>query len=227
MQGIKERCSVLGPGCTASLAPSGEPTVLLGRCPLCHRAACRACKGQRVIAGRRVRVCAACHAKMPPRQTIALEARFWSKVRKDGPEIRPGLGPCWLWTGAPKPNGYGNIGIGGRGNGTLYAHRLSWQMANGRDPGDLEVCHRCDVRLCVRPDHLFLGTQLDNMADMRTKGRAAIHERHGSAKLTISEVAEIRARSNAGASRASLAREFGVSESTIRSVALHRDWRGV
>lgn len=86
--------------------------------------------------------------------------RFWSKVHiTDG---------CWLWTGALR-NGYGRFGS----RPFKYAHRVSWELANG-PTGDLKVLHRCDNPRCVRPDHLFLGTQLDNMRDRSAKGRTAV-----------------------------------------------------
>lgn len=102
-------------------------------------------------------------------RSMPAEERFWSKVDKNGPEARPGLGPCWLWTAFVKDNGYGNFGRGA-GDG-VYSHRYSFELASGAIPEGLCVLHRCDVRHCVRPDHLFLGTELDNAQDRDAKGR--------------------------------------------------------
>lgn len=87
--------------------------------------------------------------------------RFWSHVVKsDG---------CWIWTaGTYKHGGYGLISIGDRNHRT---HRVAWILANGEIPEGLFVCHHCDNPPCVRPDHLFLGTNLDNMRDSNQKGR--------------------------------------------------------
>jgi hypothetical protein len=94
-----------------------------------------------------------------------LEQRFWRKVDKAGPN------ECWLWKGTlSEPNGYGLIS-NGHNKPWLRAHRVSWQLANGRDPGDLFVCHSCDNRTCVNPAHLWLGTNTDNLKDMVAKGR--------------------------------------------------------
>ncbi|RPJ19493.1 MAG: HNH endonuclease, partial [Planctomycetaceae bacterium] len=116
----------------------------------------------------------------------ALAERFWEKVRKtDG---------CWEWT-AFLVHGYGQFQRS-RAIGPQRAHRVSWELHNGPIPAGMCVCHRCDNRRCVRPDHLFLGTYADNSADMIRKGRARKGSRPGQAnhmsKLTDADVARIR-----------------------------------
>ena len=92
-----------------------------------------------------------------------------AKVNRSGPEARPGLGPCWLWTAFTKENGYGQFGRAKHDG--VYAHRFSYELHVGPVPEGLCVLHKCDVRSCVRPDHLFLGTERDNAHDRDTKGR--------------------------------------------------------
>lgn len=98
------------------------------------------------------------------RGTTTPKVRFWRHVSK-GPE-------CWLWTGAPNSAGYGMVGEGPAGaDRKILAHRLAWEIHFGPIPEGMFVCHHCDTPLCVRPDHLFLGTHTDNMRDMAAKGR--------------------------------------------------------
>ena len=93
---------------------------------------------------------------------IPLSVRFWDKVQKTE--------TCWLWYGATDPDGYASFKNPSKGYMDKAA-RISWELANGTIPEGLFVLHTCDNRLCVRPDHLFLGTQLDNIKDMVSKGR--------------------------------------------------------
>lgn len=98
-----------------------------------------------------------------------LDVRFWAKVNKDGPVVRPELGPCWIWTGEIAPNGYGRLDPGD--GETRYAHRISYKMHIGPLTAGMDCCHHCDRRACVRPSHFFEGTRRENMQDMSSKGR--------------------------------------------------------
>ena len=115
-----------------------------------------------------------------------LADRFWERVKKTA--------TCWLWTGATNGVGYGLIGKGRAGEGNAYAHRVSWEIHFGPIPAGLYVCHSCDNPPCVRPDHLFVASNSQNIIDARDKGR--LTRQHGTgrpnAKLTDADVAEIR-----------------------------------
>jgi hypothetical protein len=100
---------------------------------------------------------------------------------------------CWLWTASVNHKGYGEIGV--RASRIDVAHRVSWRLHRGPIPDGLLVLHKCDVRCCVNPDHLFLGTNDDNMEDMRRKGRARGFkgEMNCRCRLTAGQVLAIRA----------------------------------
>lgn len=103
-----------------------------------------------------------------PRKLIDPTIRFWKKVDKHGP-IHPTLGTeCWLWTGYQMPFGHGQLNVGDK---IVLTHRFSWELHHGPIPEGLSVLHHCDVPNCIRPDHLFLGTQKDNVQDAIQKGR--------------------------------------------------------
>ncbi len=75
---------------------------------------------------------------------------------------------CFVWLGCMSTSGYGRVRSDGK---TQQAHRVAWQQTNGVIPEGMQVCHKCDTRCCVNPDHLFLGTNGDNIRDMVAKGR--------------------------------------------------------
>lgn len=105
--------------------------------------------------------------------------RFWSKVQKFGPvpKGKPSLGRCWMWIPQMEQNRYGCFTLN---NKSVTAHRVSWELHRGPIPNSLMVLHHCDNRPCCNPDHLFLGTQLDNITDCVSKKRNAFGARHGS-----------------------------------------------
>lgn len=129
---------------------------------------------------------------------------------------------CNLWTGHIGKEGYGLTYL--PGCGTVSAHRLAYCQGNGLELEDikgLHVCHKCDVRHCVNPDHLFLGTHQDNMDDMVAKGRQRTPrgEKHGSCKLSDKQVVEIRELYATGQfTQAVIARRFRVHQSNISHI---------
>lgn len=158
----------------------------------------------------------------------SIEERFWPKVQKS-----PEADGCWLWMGrrVHLRGGYGVMRAGPKGTGVVLAHRVAYKITYGPIPAGLHVCHRCDNPPCVRPDHLFLGTPAENMADAAQKGRAASGERsgpqkhpermprgekHASAKLTDAQVQEIRRLAEeTSLSQREIAARFGVTPSNI------------
>lgn len=160
----------------------------------------------------------------------ALQKRFWSKV-----DVIENRSACWLWTASRYPLGYGRFAYGKRGS-NRSAHRIAWLLTHSGLPADMDVCHSCDNPLCCNPDHLWLGTARDNIRDMDAKGR----RRQGSfvpptrrgeespvAKLTETDVIQIRALHALGATQKSLAVSFGVSPQCVSAVCNRTVWRHV
>ena len=164
-----------------------------------------------------------------------LADRFWEKVKKtDG---------CWLWTGAiRKISGYGAFQVGVRK--TVGAHRVAFELTIGRQiPKGVHVLHTCDVRHCVRPDHLWDGTAADNMHDMVKKGRAATGDKNGSrlhpdrrprgednrkAKLRTKEIKRIRrAYATGEITQIHLGEQYGVSQAQIQRIVAGTSWAHV
>lgn len=129
---------------------------------------------------------------------------------------------CRLWQGTTR-NGYGTLSVAGT---MVYTHRLTWELLMGPIPPGLQVLHSCDVKPCNTLEHFFLGTQLDNLIDMRTKGRGVnppIHagETHHLVTIPDVDVAMIRTRYLQGHGQRELARAFGCSQSTIFRYVQH------
>lgn len=171
-----------------------------------------------------------------------LQDRFWSKVEKsDG---------CWVWTGSTERGGYGHMCLtNSRKMGK--AHRISWELHFGKIPDGMMVCHHCDNPPCVRPDHLFLGSNSDNVADMIAKKRdwrsvrpeaqpsgdrhgRRLHpetcprgESSGQHILTEQQVIKIRKMRSAGMTLVKIASMFGVSFSAIHLIATRKSWKHI
>lgn len=145
---------------------------------------------------------------------------FWSKVdRSNGPDS------CWRWQAYKSPLGYGRLTVSKQ---TFSAHRFSYELTYGPVPDTMCVCHRCDIRDCCNPDHLFLGTQRENVIDMFSKGRS--HNRKGEKganhKLTLLQVSQIRELYQTGNYlQRELAIEFDVDQTEISRIVRKMTWK--
>lgn len=149
---------------------------------------------------------------------IPLRERFEAYVM---PEPNSG---CWLWIGSLHNAGYGQLRVGRMVDGSRkieVTHRISWQLYRGPIPGTLCVLHKCDNRVCVNPEHLFLGTKGDNHADMRRKKRHLFGERHPGSKLTSADVMAIRESTESGLV---IADRYGISDSHVSDIRNRKKW---
>lgn len=143
--------------------------------------------------------------------------RFWSKVT-----IPADIDKCWEWMAGQKNFGYGAF----KGEGkTVQAHRFSWELANGPITDNSYVLHKCDNPKCVNPSHLYLGTHADNTRDMMDRKRYSRGERHHQSKLNQAMVADIREKAGKGQSFVSLAKEYGISRTTIANAVKRISWK--
>jgi hypothetical protein len=155
----------------------------------------------------------------------SLVDRFWKKVAKypNG---------CWEWTSNKNNKGYGMFKISAA-VGNHLAHRVAFELANGRFPDGLCVLHRCDNPLCVNPEHLFLGTMKDNVQDMDAKGRRVSNgpkvrgELNCNAKLTDAAVIAIRTAYVAGETTLDLANRYEINRRSIPDILSGKSWRHI
>jgi hypothetical protein len=156
--------------------------------------------------------------KRKGRTPIPAEQRFWAKVKTtEGDE-------CWEWQASKNPAGYGQF-VPHMGSRPLLAHRYSYECKVGVIPEGVFVLHKCDNRACVKPDHLFLGTNKDNVEDMISKGRHCFGERNGASKINEESVVNIRQMYSKGdVTQREIAVIFGITVGQVSNIVLHKRW---
>ena len=130
---------------------------------------------------------------------------------------------CWVWNGLKNKGGYGRMRID---NKDWTSHRYSWSIHFGEIPHGLLVCHKCDNRACVNPNHLFLGTHSDNAIDMVSKGRNRDDKgsKHPMAKLNEKQVIDIRSKIDSGIMQKDLAEFYCISRGVISQIHRRVKW---
>jgi hypothetical protein len=154
-----------------------------------------------------------------PRKIIPKEIRFWRQVEKTE--------TCWNWVGGHTTGGYGVMSNHETPGVPTYVHRFSYTLHKGIIPTSLFVLHSCDNRTCVNPDHLFLGTLIDNVQDMVSKKRHGFGEKSPVAKLKESDVLAIRKLFQLGIRQYKIAAIFSVEQSTVNAIVKKKLWKHI
>jgi len=154
-------------------------------------------------------------ASVPVGTPFSERIHLCSKEEKNG---------CWEWQLGISKVGYGKIKINGK---TGLAHRVSYQSFVGDIPNNLQVCHHCDNRKCVNPNHLFLGTAKENKQDAMRKGRIPFGSNHGRAIIAENDIATIKERRRQGETYKAIGDSYGISLHAIWSIVKGRNWRHV
>lgn len=147
----------------------------------------------------------------------------WHSFTEFSPRVvcEPNSG-CWLWAGSRTAGGYGAVKIGGRHGKSRYTHRLSYELNCGPIPVGAVVCHRCDTPACCNPDHLFLGSQGDNVRDAYAKGRMSYPNEAEATSASV--IAEIKAALADGVQGRVIASDYGISEATVSAIKTGKRW---
>jgi len=156
-----------------------------------------------------------------PKTYKTTEQLFWAKVKKsDKPD------GCHIWIASTSSHGYGEFKVNGK---TWKAHRWIWTKNHGTIPVGMNICHHCDNPSCVRDDHLYLGTQQDNVNDRQKRNRQTSHkgQLNGRAKLTEKQIPIIRLRLNNKESQIKIANDYNVCQGTISDIKLNVLWKHI
>lgn len=148
-----------------------------------------------------------------------VDIKDWERLkRKTDFNVNPGH---WMWTGAVSTKGYGAAWLNG---GVATAQRQFYRMFHGEIPAGLLVRHKCDIRLCVNPDCLELGTEKENSGDMVIRGRSPHGERNGRTNLTEADIRDVFELSSAGVEQAVIAERFGIRQGTVSRILNGKRW---
>ena len=139
--------------------------------------------------------------------------RFWSKVKRG-----PG---CWMWVRATDKDGYGIFRLNDK---QKRSHRLVYEIGHGSIPQGMRICHTCDVTGCVRPSHLFIGTDKDNKRDAMKKGRDIHGMAHFNCKLTDKQVRQIRKDKR---SLRNIAKEYNIDYTNVSKIKNRTSWKHI
>lgn len=152
--------------------------------------------------------------------SLPLTEHFWANVEPLSPN------ECWIWKGSRPDGRYGRMKDHGV---AVSAHRVSYELHHGPIPSEMQVLHKCDNPPCVNPNHLFIGTPLDNMQDKTKKGRAYTPKGkdNPSSRLDTEQVLDIRRRVREGEKQSHLGAEYGISQQTVSEIVHYKIWRHV